>query len=323
MSSLLRAVLAGTALLAALVGGPASARTILFVGNSFTFGEFSPAKRYQTHTVTDLNGPDRQGRTLGGMPAIFKQLTVEAGLDYQVSLETQPGIGLDFHYNQRLPLLDRAWDEVVLQSFSTLDAAHPGDPALLSRYAGLLVDVFKARNPQAQVWLDSTWSRADLTYPAGKPWSGRPIQQMGKDVEAGYEAALRATPRAAGVIQTGLAFNRAIDAGLADPDPFDGIGAGQIDIWAFDGYHASAFGYYLEALMVFGKVTGRDPLSLGEFEQAAADFGFSPPQTHALQQIAHDQLAAQAETAAHEGLSRLAARPHTKPKGFQHASAAR
>ncbi|HEY4031558.1 MAG TPA: hypothetical protein VGM25_14515 [Caulobacteraceae bacterium] len=295
MPSLLRAVLAGTAALAALVGGPASARSILFVGNSFTFGEFSPAKHYQTGTVTDLNGPDRFGRTLGGMPAVFKQFTVEAGLDYQVSLETQPGVGLDFHYNQRLPLLDRPWDEVVLQSFSTLDAGHPGDPALLGRYAGLLTDVFEARNPQAQVWLDSTWSRADLTYPAGRPWSGRPIQQMGKDIEAGYETAFKAAPRAAGVIQTGLAFNRAIDTGLADADPYDGIGAGQIDIWAFDGYHASAFGYYLEALMVFGKVTGHDPLSLGEFEQAAADFGFSPAQAHALQQVAHDQLAAQAQ----------------------------
>jgi hypothetical protein len=43
--------------------------------------------------------------------------------------------------------------------------------------------------------------------------------------------------------------------------------------------------------MVFGKVTGRDPLSLGEREQVAADFGISPAQAHALQQIAHDQLA--------------------------------
>jgi hypothetical protein len=116
---------------------------------------------------------------------------------------------------------------------------------------------------------------------------------MGKDIEAGYEAARKGAPKAAGVVQTGLAFNRAIDTGFADPNPYDGIGVGQIDIWAYDGYHASAFGYYLEALMAFGKVTGKDPLSLGDRERAAADFGFSPAQTHALQQIAHDQLAAQ------------------------------
>ena len=53
-----------------------------------------------------------------------------------------------------------------------------------------------------------------------------------------------------------------------------------------------AFGYYLEALMVFGKVTGKDPLSLGDSETVADDIGFSKPQTHALQQIAHDELAA-------------------------------
>lgn len=289
-----RRLLAGAALASALLADPAGARTILFVGNSFTFGELSAAKHYRAETVTDLNGPDRSGRTLGGMPAIFKAFTVEAGLDYMVSLETAPGMGLDYHYTQKLPLLDKAWDDVVLQSFSTLDAAHPGDPALLTRYSKLFADTLAARNPRVKIWLDSTWSRADLTYPAGRPWSGRPIQQMGEDIEAGYEAALKATPKAAGLIQTGLAFNRAIAAGVADPNPYDGISAGQVDLWAVDNYHASTYGYYLEALMVFGKVTGRDPLSLGGGEMAAADFGFSQAQTRALQQVAHDQLAASA-----------------------------
>jgi hypothetical protein len=288
----MKAIVCAAALLA-LAAAPASARSILFVGNSFTFGEFSAAKRYQTDTVSDLNGPDATGRTLGGMPAIFKEMTREAGLDYTVSLETAPGRGLDYHYANKLPLLDKAWDDVVLQSFSTLDAAHPGNPALLTQYAGRFADTLTARNPQVKIYLSSTWSRADLTYPAGQPWSGKPIQQMGLDVEAGYEAALKATPRIVGVIPIGLAFNRAIATGLADPNPYDGIGAGQIDLWAYDNYHASVFGYYLEALTVFGKVTGRDPQSLGERERAAADFGISPAQAHALQQIAHDQLAAQ------------------------------
>ena len=94
------------------------------------------------------------------------------------------------------------------------------------------------------------------------------------------------------MIPIGLAFNRAIAWGLADPNPYDGIGANQIDLWAFDNYHASLFGYYLEALMVFGRVTGHDPLSLTADERVAEDFGFDPGQTRALLQIAHDQLAA-------------------------------
>jgi hypothetical protein len=115
---------------------------------------------------------------------------------------------------------------------------------------------------------------------------------MGLDVAAGYAAAAKATPKVAGVIPVGLAFNRAFAVGLADRDPDDGMGPGQINLWAYEGYHASAYGYYLEALLVFGRVTGKDPLSLGEKERVAADFGFSPAQTRALQQIAHDQLAA-------------------------------
>jgi hypothetical protein len=43
---------------------------------------------------------------------------------------------------------------------------------------------------------------------------------------------------------------------------------------------------------VFARVTGKDPLSLGDNEIVADDMGFSKPQTHALQQIAHDELAA-------------------------------
>ena len=180
----------------------------------------------------------------------------------------------------------------MLQSFSTLDAAKPGDPALLIRYTQAFADTLTARNPRAKIYLDATWSRADLTYPAGKPWSGKPIEQMGIDIAAGYDAALKAAPKVAGVIPVGLAFNRAIASGLADPNPYDGIGPGKINLWAYEGYHASAYGYYLEALLVFGQVTGRDPLSLGEKERVAADFGFSPAQAKALQQIAHDQLAA-------------------------------
>lgn len=274
-----------------LTASPGWARTILFVGNSFTYGAYSAAQRYQTDTVTDLNGPDESGRTIGGMPAIFKAMTKQAGLDYTVSLETVGGTGLDYHYKEKLPLLDKAWDDVVLQSFSTLDAAKPGDPGIVAQYSALFVDTMLKRNPAAKIYLSATWSRPDLTYPAGKPWSGKPISQMALDVQAGHEVALKAAPKAAGIVPIGLAFNRAMASGLADPNPYDGIGANQIDLWAHDRYHGSVFGYYLEALMVFGKVTGRDPLSLGDKERVALDFGFSPAQTVALQQIAHDQLA--------------------------------
>jgi hypothetical protein len=278
------------AALLALLPASANARTILFIGNSFTFGANSPSHFYKADTVTDLNGPGRNGKSVGGVPAIFKAFTKEAGLDYDVSLETVGGKGLDFHYAEKRALIDKPWDVVVMHGYSTMDQAHPGNPALLISSAAEITRMFRAKNPNADVWLDATWSRADQTYPQKGAWHGKPIQQMGKDIYDGYRKAAAAA-HATGVIPLGLAWNRAFDTGLADTNPYDGIDAGKLDLWSWDHYHASIYGYYLEALMVFGKVTGKDPLSLGDTETVAEDMGFSKPQTHALQQLAHDQLA--------------------------------
>lgn len=271
----------------------ARADTILFVGNSFTFGEFATAKYYRAGEVRDLNPPNERNQTIGGVPAIFKEFTKETNLSYDVSLETVGGKGLDFHYTQKLPLLDKSWDVVVLQSYSTLDEDKPGNPGLLIEYVRKFDETLHARNPKVKIYLNATWSRADMTYTPDTPWSGKPIAQMALDVAAGYEAARAASPGITAVVPVGLAWNRAFAAGVADPNPFDGIAAGKINLWAEDSYHASDFGYYLEALMIFGKVTGQDPLSLGPKERVARDFGFSQRQAMALQQVAHDELATQ------------------------------
>ncbi len=65
--------LAPLALTLCLAAGPAVAESILFVGNSFTFGATSPVLRYRPEVVTDLN---QEG--IGGVPAIFKVLTSQA-----------------------------------------------------------------------------------------------------------------------------------------------------------------------------------------------------------------------------------------------------
>ena len=269
-----------------VISQPVSAKTILFVGNSFTYGELSPVQHYKSGTVTDLN---KGG--VGGVPALFKAFATQAGLDYEVSLETVPGVGLDYHYAEKRALLDRKWDEVVLQSFSTLDADHAGDPALLVKYTGIFSDMLHRRNPEVKIYLTATWSRADMTYPAGMPWSGKPVAQMGRDIDAGYRVAAQKSPGIAGVVPVGLAWNSAIDSGLADPNPYDGISPAKIDLWAVDNYHASTYGYYLEALLVFGRVTGRDPLSVGTHEKSIGDLSLDPAVIGKLEQIAHDELA--------------------------------
>ena len=201
-----------------------------------------------------------------------------------------PGVGLDHHYAEKRALLDRNWDEVVLQSFSTLDQNHAGDPALLVKYTGIFSDMLHGRNPQVKIYLTATWSRADLTYPPRTPWYGKPIAQMAKDVDAGYRLAAQKTPGINGVVPVGLAWNRAMDRGLADNNPYDGITEGTIDLWARDNYHASSYGYYLEALLVFGRVTGRDPLSVGTSETSIRELSLDPAVIAKLEKIAHDEL---------------------------------
>jgi hypothetical protein len=225
----------------------AYAEKILFVGNSFTYGGGSRAvESYRSGTVTDLN---REG--MGGVPALFEAFTRAAGLDYEVFLETAGGMNLDYHFESKAPLIARRWDHVVLQGYSLLDENAPGDPAKLVEYSGRLAELFHAKNPQVQVRLVATWSRADQTYLPSGHWYGKPI---------------------------------------ASRNPYRGVAPRQVNLWADDGYHASAYGSYLAALVVFGSVTGRDPRSLGGGELAAAEIGISPAEAQALQRIAFETI---------------------------------
>ena len=271
---------------------PPAATSILFVGNSFIYGDPAGApapvvKFYRPATVTDLNGEG-----IGGVPALFKAMTEQAGLRYDVSLETIPGAGLDTHYDKKLPVIAKPYDVVLLQSYSTLDAAKPGNPETLIKYTGLLAQALRAQNPKVDIRLVATWSRADQTYKPGGAWYGKPIDAMALDLRRGYDAAAAAHGIKGGVIPVGEAWNRAIAAGLADANPYDGIGPGQVNLWAPDAYHGSAHGYYLEALTIFGKVTGRDPRTLGANDPVAREIGIDAATASALQGHAAAQLAA-------------------------------
>jgi hypothetical protein len=272
----------------ALSGAPhAAAPALLFIGNSFTFGEGSPVKTWRPESVTDLN---HEG--IGGVPALFKSFTKQSGLDYDVFLETHPGVGLDYHLQNRHDLLvSRPWDVVVMHGYSTLDSEKPGDPAKLIETTAQMAELLTGRNPKVEIHLTATWPRADQTYPATGHWFGRPIAAMAADVQEGYEKAAKTSRAIKSVIPVGHAWIRAIEAGVADPNPYDGITPGQIDVWARDHYHASSEGYYLEALMVFGDLTRRDPRSLGEAECSAFELGMPASAAKALQQVAFDELA--------------------------------
>ena len=63
------------ALVVALAGtGLAAGTSVLFIGNSFMFGSGSAVRFYRADTVTDLNNEG-----IGGVPALFKSFTQQAG----------------------------------------------------------------------------------------------------------------------------------------------------------------------------------------------------------------------------------------------------
>ena len=261
--------------------------TILFVGNSFMFGAGSAVRYYRAETVTDLNGEKQ-----GGVPALFKVFANQANLDFTVSLETVGGSGLDLHVEKKADLIGRPWDRVVMLGQSMLDNLKPGDTTKLVRATKEISELFARHNPRVDVRLVATWSRADQTYPEKGAWRGKSIETMALDVRRGCDLAAAGAPLIRAVLPVGEAWNRAFKTGVADSNPYDGIAFGQVDLWTNDHYHASTYGYYLEALVIFGDLTGLDPRSLGKTERAAGDLGISASQASALQQVAFDELTA-------------------------------
>jgi len=143
MRKLIAALFACTAAASAAVAAPT---TILFVGNSYTFGRVDPVMSYNTYNATtnpdgvhDLTSPDQGGsftnttgsnpyepHNWGGVAGIFKKFTVQAGLDYDVSISARNAASLRGHFLNTNPagwdlqgnIASKKWDQVVLQDLS-------------------------------------------------------------------------------------------------------------------------------------------------------------------------------------------------------------
>ncbi len=263
---------------------------ILFIGNSFTQGANSAVLRYRPDSVDDLNDEG-----VGGIPALFAKFAEQAKLDWDVSHELRGGSTLGFHLREKRDLIDRAWDVVVMQEFSVLNPDKPGDATHTTENAAKLAKIFASANPDARVYLMATWSRADQTYKPGGHWHGKPVGQMAVDLRRLIDLVHRQTKEIDGVIPVGEAWNRAMLAGIADTNPYDGRDYGKVDLWSYDHYHASAEGSYLEALVVFAQITGFDVRTFGSGERAAHELGIEPKVAEILQGIAMEQVQQEAE----------------------------
>ena len=119
--------------------------------------------------MTDLNDEG-----IGGVPALFKSFTQQAGLSYDVFVETRGGSGLDFHLQNKLPLIGKqGWDVVVMHGYSTLDSEKPRDPTKLIATSRQMADFLRTKNPKAELYLMATWSRAECDWVCRRRSTGR------------------------------------------------------------------------------------------------------------------------------------------------------
>ena len=150
---------------------------ILFVGNSYTFGRVDPVMSYNAAAVHDLTAgfaainpagtnPSFEPHPWGGVPGIFKKMTDEAGMNYDVSLSTRNAASLrgqfldtaNADWKLRENVATQKWDSVVLQEQS--DAALPagkGKNANLATF-NAYADQFERfiHNGAAQSYKEST-----------------------------------------------------------------------------------------------------------------------------------------------------------------------
>lgn len=306
--------------------GATSPTVVLFVGNSFTHTKFQPTINYNNQNTTggaiDENAPPlltdqsspraevnfAEPGPYGGVPGLFKKFADQKGLNYEVHIEAVSNQALSFHNTNASTVIKQAkWNAVVLQGLSTeaLPTSRGGTPTTFQAAATALEQGIHAQNSVAKVYLYETWPRADITYQKtnGAYYSDVPqdIHNMATDLHNGYLAEYNADSTGgvsnfAGVAFVGDAWILAIDRGVAVNNPLVESsvlnGGTKISLWGVDYEHPSKWGAYLNALVLFGKLTGVDPTTLGGTENAAAELGIPSTDAIALQVIARDAIAA-------------------------------
>jgi hypothetical protein len=183
---------------------------------------------------------------------------------------------------------------------------------------------FTSTNPNAPIFGSSTVAQQNGNK-AYAPYVGdaNPIAAMASDLHNAYvnEAAsfnaANPTLSHVGVALAGDAWVTAINEGVAQFNPFlANQPAGQIDLWDSDpllacctvpiGYHPSQYGDFLDALVLFGQITGINPETLdAEWDpnnplysaSASLALGIDPHIADALAIAAEDTLLAGGPTA--------------------------
>lgn len=208
-------------------------------------------------------------------------------------------------------------------------AGVPNAAVLLAQTPPLASYGYTSTNPAAPIFGTSTMAQQNGN-PAYAPYLGDadPMAAMASDLHDSYEAAAAAynaanpTSSHVGVAVDGDAWVSAMNMGVAQRNPFlVREPLGQIDLWDKDpllacctvpiGYHPSIYGDYLNALMLFGQITGVNPLWISsEYSPFSRDYratashalGISPEIAAALAIVAEETLIAGKPVSGQPGL---------------------
>jgi hypothetical protein len=179
---------------------------------------------------------------------------------------------------------------------------------------------YTSSNPNAPIFGSSTVAQQGGNK-AYAPYVGdaNPISSMASDLHNAYETEATAynvanpTKSHVGVALAGDAWVSAIDMGIAQQDPFlTNEPAGEVDLWDSDpllacctvpiGYHPSQYGDYIDALTLFGQITGINPTTIdAEFDTSNALYGDSASDALGISPQIADDLAMAAEETLQQG----------------------
>jgi hypothetical protein len=139
-------------------------KLVLFVGNSYTFGRADPVMSYNAANVTDLTYAmwlaNPTGSNLdephpwGGIPGVFKKMTDQAGLEYDVSISARNAATLRGHYLNSNPA---GWDlrgNVATQRYDIVMLQDQSDePLPAGRGANANLPLFNAHVDKLERWV--------------------------------------------------------------------------------------------------------------------------------------------------------------------------
>ena len=256
---------------------------ILFVGNSFTHGNYNPVQHYNHASVTDPNGTG-----YGGVPAIFKKMTDEAGLSYNVTIEAVDAKTLKWHSTKKASVLSQAkWNIVVLQeqSRTPLPVEHGGDPSEFATGVSACQSLVLSTNPTAKILLYETWAYAPRAGVKGYAPGISGLEAMLADLHSSYASV--DSNYHFGIIPVGDAFMEVLKEGLSDPN--NAVVPGKFQLLSpSDNKHPSPYGAYLSSAVFFAKITGLDPRTLPvDANSAAGGLGISSADAQNLNKIAY------------------------------------